>query len=232
MATIISTLIVTLIIFVGKLHFNTSSDLFTSIFQGGVRYNSYVFIALSQSLSGFFVAYMVILTNIMSVLAMNYYGTGSKKSLSGALLALTKKLPDHRRAVGGADEPVQPTHYRRDKTAVRVSVSRCNATEPDVGWRRANCQHAYLQAGFHLLCGYAEIGGNAFDYHCAGSLFRCHRGVPARIAILYSAVRCAGNAYILAQQMGGDHEAMASIITSTTLLSIITVTFILGSVAL
>lgn len=130
MATIISTLIVTLIIFVGKLHFNTSSDLFTSIFQGGVRYNSYVFIALSQSLSGFFVAYMVILTNIMSVLAMNHYGTGSKKSLSGALLALTKKLPDHRRAVGGADEPVQPTHYRRDKTAVRVSVSRCNATEP------------------------------------------------------------------------------------------------------
>lgn len=48
MATIISTLI----IFVGKLYFNTSFDLFTSIFQGGVRYNFYVFIALSQSLFG------------------------------------------------------------------------------------------------------------------------------------------------------------------------------------
>ncbi|WP_243464934.1 AEC family transporter [Photorhabdus temperata] len=57
-------------------------------------------------------------------------------------------------------------------------------------------------------------------------------GVPANIAILYSAVPCAGNAYILARQMGGDHEAMASIITWTTLLSIITVTLILGSMEL
>ncbi len=87
-ATIVSTLAIALIIFVGKLFFNTSADLFTSIFQGGVRYNSYVFIALSQSLfgsegvalSGFFVAYMIILTNIMSVLVMNHYGTGSRLS--------------------------------------------------------------------------------------------------------------------------------------------------------
>lgn len=98
MATIISTLIVALIIFIGKLYFNTSFDLLTYILQGGVRYNSYVFIALSQllfgsegvALFGFFVAHMIILTNIMSVLVMNHYSTGSKKSLSGALLALTK----------------------------------------------------------------------------------------------------------------------------------------------
>ncbi|VEA63783.1 Uncharacterised protein [Serratia plymuthica] len=98
MATIISTLVIALIIFAVKFFVDTSPDLFTSIFQGGVRYNSYVFIALSQSLfgsegvalSGFFVAYMIILTNILSVLVMNHYGTGSKKSLSGAVLALTK----------------------------------------------------------------------------------------------------------------------------------------------
>ncbi len=53
--------------------------------------------------------------------------------------------------------------------------------------------------------------------------------MPANITILYSTVPYAGNAYILARQMGGDHEAMASIITWTTLLSIITVTLILGS---
>lgn len=89
MATIISTLVIALIIFAVKCFVDTSPDLFTSIFQGGVRYNSYVFIALSQSLfgsegvalSGFFVAYMIILTNIMSVLVMNHYGTGSKKAL-------------------------------------------------------------------------------------------------------------------------------------------------------
>ncbi len=57
-------------------------------------------------------------------------------------------------------------------------------------------------------------------------------GAPASIAIIYSAVPCASNAYILARQIGSDHEVMASIITLTTLLSIITVIFILGSVVL
>jgi hypothetical protein len=36
----------------------------------------------------------------------------------------------------------------------------------------------------------------------------------------------------LSRQMGGDSEAMASIITWTTLLSAITITFIVGTVAL
>jgi predicted permease len=34
-------------------------------------------------------------------------------------------------------------------------------------------------------------------------------GLPIKIAILYAAVPCAGNACILSQQMGDDHEMMA-----------------------
>lgn len=52
MAISIAILIIALIIFVRTLYFNTESNLFTSIFQGGVRYNSYIFIALLQSLFG------------------------------------------------------------------------------------------------------------------------------------------------------------------------------------
>lgn len=69
------------------------NELFTSIFQGGIRYNSYVFIALSQSLfgpEGVFVSYMIITTYTISVLVMNAYGTGNEKTVTGALVALTK----------------------------------------------------------------------------------------------------------------------------------------------
>lgn len=70
---------------------------------------------------------------------------------------------------------MQPAHYQCNKTAVYLSIARCNATEPDVGWRRPDYHFAYLQASFHLLCNHAEIGSNAFDYHHACLLFRRYR---------------------------------------------------------
>ena len=52
----------------------------------------------------------------------------------------------------------------------------------------------------------------------------------AHVAILYAAMPTAGNAYILARQMGGDAEVMASIITVTTLVSVISITLVMGTV--
>ena len=40
---------------------------------------------------------------------------------------------------------------------------------------------------------------------------------------MYSSLPCAGNAYILSRQMGGDSDVMASIITFTTLFSLLTI---------
>lgn len=239
MATIISTLVIALIIFAVKFFVDTSPDLFTSIFQGGIRYNSYVFIALSQSLfgsegvalSGFFVAYMIILTNILSVLVMNHYGTGSKKSLSGAVLALTKN-PLIIGALLGVLMNVLNLHITG--AIKQLFQYLANAATPlslmSVGAGLIVSMHirkmvSISYATLLKLVAMPLITIALVKYFGA-------TGVPASIAILYSAVPCAGNAYILARQMGGDHEAMASIITWTTLLSVMTVTFILGSVAI
>lgn len=45
--------------------------------------------------------------------------------------------------------------------------------------------------------------------------------------MLYTAAPCAGNAYILAQQLNGDHELMAGIISTTTIFSMLTIPLIL-----
>ncbi|ETS32429.1 putative permease [Photorhabdus khanii NC19] len=238
-STISSTIIVAIIIFFGRFLFNTTPALFTSIFQGGVRYNSYVFIALSQSLfgsegvalSGFFVAYMIIITNIMSVLVMNHYGSGSKKSLSSAILALAKN-PLIIGAIIGVLLNFFNIHITGSIKQLFIYLS--NAATPlslmSVG--------AGLIISMHirklLSISYATILKLVVMPLITILIIKYlgASGVPANIAILYSAVPCAGNAYILARQMGGDHEAMASIITWTTLLSIITVTLILGSMKL
>ncbi|WP_445495203.1 AEC family transporter [Photorhabdus sp. SF281] len=238
-STISSTIIIAIIIFSGRFFFNTTPALFTSIFQGGVRYNSYVFIALSQSLfgsegvalSGFFVAYMIIITNIMSVLVMNHYGSGSKKSLSSAILALAKN-PLIIGAIIGVLLNFFDIHITGSIKQLFIYLS--NAATPlslmSVG--------AGLIISMHikklLSISYATILKLVVMPLITILIIKYlgSSGVPANIAILYSAVPCAGNAYILARQMGGDHEAMASIITWTTLLSIITVTLILGSMEL
>ncbi|MDC9583300.1 AEC family transporter [Xenorhabdus sp. PR6a] len=237
MSTIISTIIISLIIFVVKFFIKTSPDLFTSIFQGSIRYNSYIFIALSQSLfgsegvalSGFFVSYMIILTNIMSVLVMNHYGTGSKKNLSSAMLALTKN-PLIIGAVLGVVMNMLNIHVTGALRQLFLYLS--NAATPlslmSVGAGLIVSMHirqivAIFYTTLLKLVAMPIITIVLVKYFDVS-------GLPASIAILYSAVPCAGNAYILARQMGGNHEVMAAIIIWTTLLSIFTLSFILGSV--
>jgi len=98
MVTIFSTLLVVGMAFLLKYLFSLNGSLFTSVFQGSTRYNSYVFIGLSQALfgnegaaiTGVFIAYMIVITNVMSVVVMNIYGESSKKSYSEMALALGK----------------------------------------------------------------------------------------------------------------------------------------------
>jgi predicted permease len=52
-------------------------------------------------------------------------------------------------------------------------------------------------------------------------------GVLKSIAILHSSLPTATSAYILSRRLGGDPNSMASIITSTTVLSVISLTFIM-----
>ena len=59
-------------------------------------------------------------------------------------------------------------------------------------------------------------------------LFRVPAGLEKNIAMLYASVPCAGNAYILALQMKGDHETMAGIISVTVLGSILTIPMVLS----
>ena len=47
------------------------------------------------------------------------------------------------------------------------------------------------------------------------------------VGMLYSALPCASTAYILSKQMGGDADLMASIITTTTVLSVFTISMVM-----
>ncbi|WP_332061034.1 AEC family transporter [Bartonella sp. CB74] len=235
-STIISTLLISAIIFLMKGFIGKSPDLFTSIFQGGVRYNSYVFIALSQSLfgnkgvalSGLFVAYMIIITNIMSVLVMNHYGRGNKKSIKGALTALTKN-PLIIGAITGIIMNILNIHITE---SIKQLLSYLSGAATPLSLMSVGAG-LVISAQFHKIISilWATVLKLLIMPIITIVILKATKtsGVAADIAVLYSSVPCAGNAYILSRQMGGDHEVMASIITWTTLFSVITITLIMGS---
>ena len=238
-ATMMATLAVGSLIFLGRVFVKTRNDLFTSIFQGGVRYNSYVFIALAHSLygvegvalSGVFVAYLIVLTNVMSVLVLNHFGDTGRKSLAGMFGALAKNpliiaailgllMNGLGLSFGGAIEQFM-TYLAGAATPLslmsvgaglmfNLQANRVLATVYVVGLKLMLMP--IITFGLLLAMGAS--------------------GVAANVALLYACVPCAGNAYILARQMGGDAPAMASMITWTTLVSTLSITLIVGTLTL
>ena len=73
-----------LFLIVGRHIFKWDNPVFTSSFQGGLRFNSYIFLGVCVSLYGeggvglaaLIVAYMVMLVNFLSVIVLSVYGSG------------------------------------------------------------------------------------------------------------------------------------------------------------
>lgn len=237
MAPFIATFIIGGFIFYAKYHFKIENRLFTSIFQGGTRYNSYVFIALSQSLfgqggiilAGVFMAYMIITVNILCISVMNVYGSnqGSKKGIGSILIALVKNPLIIGVLIGlclnmlGIEITGAAKQYLTylGNTATPLSLMCVGAgliIVMDAKKLLGICYSVILKL---LIMPVITV---VFLYLFGAS------GLSANIALLFAAMPSAGNAYILARQMGGDSEAMASIITWSTLISIITIPIIIG----
>ncbi|MEI7818170.1 MAG: AEC family transporter [Desulfuromonadales bacterium] len=226
-AVLSSALLVTLWWFANR---RMGGPAFTSLFQGGVRFNTFVALALAENLfgkDGLFLAamgagFMIILINVLCVsafsLAVNN-GTGmSFKRLLTDLLrnpliigcvigvglnASGLKLPlaiDGILALGG-------------KAAFPVGLMAVGAA-----YRADN-----LMLHWHPL-----VVTSTVQFFCKPIIawglatYLGLTGVALSVAVLLFSVPTAPSAYILSRQMGGDHDSMAAIITVQTCLSFIT----------
>lgn len=237
MAPFIATLLIAGALFPIKQRFKIENTLFTSIFQGGTRYNSYVFLALSQSLfgsqgiviAGVFMAYMIITVNILCISVLNLYGSNQsgKKSITGILLALIKNPLIVGVLIGICANflgihltgPIKQWMLYLGNTATPLSLMSVGA-----GLIMILDAKKISAISFALIL--KLIIMPAITLVLLG-LFNVS-GLTAGIALLFATMPSAGNAYILSRQMGGDSEAMASMITWSTLISIITIPLIMS----
>ena len=232
-SVVLSTLTLSAIMLIAKFIIKIPDKLFTSFFQGGIRYNSYVLLAVSLSVYGdkglviasIFIAYMIIFTNILSIFVMTVYGQ-SNKTIKDIVLSIIKNPLIVSAIVGvfiGYNQVTIPYIAKEflqymGQVALPMSLMSIGA-----GLIMISSFKKIIIIGLSIVIKLILLPLTTIYFL---NMFEVN-GLVFMIAVLYASVPSAGNAYILARQMGGDTESIATIITLTTILSIISIPLII-----
>jgi len=204
---------------------------FTSVFQGAIRHNTYVGLAVVAAVAGGSgVAYaavalpvMVILVNLLSVSVLTRYASMRRfswRNIIGSIIA----------------NPLIAA------SAIGVALSLSGIVLPSsIGRMVAALGQASLPLGLLLVGAGLDIAtiGRRLRLMLIAAVIKLLilpaivlglaallqlEGVGASVAVLFAALPTAPSAYVLAEQMEGDAPLMASILTVQTLLAAPTLT--------
>jgi hypothetical protein len=235
-----SLLIMGLVIY--KVQAKVDGKIFTSIFQGSIRYNNYIFFAISGALyketglstAAIIALYMIVFTNICSIVSFNIcLNKDQNTDYFGRLFSLIKRFT------------LNPMIF----TSLVALIF--NKFEIQVGVSLKKL--LYNLSGSALTMGIITVGSGMqftikhFEHLRTILLATFNKlvllpiityilflsfnveGTARDIGLLYSGLPCATTSYIMSKQLGGDSELMASIITFTTILSILSLSFLMYS---
>ena len=207
-----------------------SGPAFTSIFQGGIRFNTYLALAVTQALFGdaglqigsVAAGFLIVIINLMCVTAFAIWGSrasGSIKRLlrdvvtnpliiacvAGGFLAATgTALPD---LVDDSFDLISHAALPLGLMTVGAALVPGHIR----GHLGAALLASIVQFGLKPLAAILLIGATGLT------------GIPAAALIIAFVTPAPPSAYILSRQLGGDPELMASIVTVQTLLAFIAI---------
>jgi predicted permease len=217
-----------------KPHLALSGPGFTSFFQGTIRPNTYVCIAIALAvwgdggvaLSALAIAVVVPLVNLLSVAVLARWG----KNSGGGLGAFAKALfgnPLILACAAGAAVNLSgwslpwvfafPLDLAGKAALVLGLITVGAALEPQR--LKADLPALAWVSGFKLA---------VFPLITAiAAYFLTVPGPALVVAVIYTAVPVSASSYVLASQMGGDKALMAGALTATTILALLTLPAIL-----
>ena len=199
---------------------------FTSIFQGGVRFNTYIALAVAQAffghegltLAAVAAGLMIVLINLLCVFVLVMYGNTASKGITlyvrevaGNPLVLGCAIGWFLSLSGiglpGITEDILEMVGRAALPLGLLAVGAALKPEAVAGHAGSIAISSIVQFGLKPVSAALIISGVGLS------------GVAASVLLVAFMVPTAPSAYILARQLGGDAETMASIITFQTLLA-------------
>jgi len=239
-ALIISTILVSLGLIIYQKKYKIDKVQFTSIFQGSIRYNSYIFFGVSSPLLGpsglsivaVISSYMIIFTNILSVMIFAYYipnksVTNTIRTSFVLMMKLIVRNPLIIASIVGFifNYLNLELHLGLKKTLDSLSNAALAIGMLNVG---AGLNFTIRQELLHNVMFTSFVKLVAFPLVSVVVLWLMSiDGLDRSVGILYSCLPCASTAYVLSRQLDGDPDSMASIITFTTFFSVVTISIIM-----
>jgi len=220
--------------------YNVDGKTFTSIFQGSIRYNNYLFFGIggslyeqsTLSLISIVGLYLIVFTNVASILAFNIFLKADDDSdYFDTLISLIKKFTLNPMIFAS----IAALIFNKMELKFGVSISKLlnNLSSSaltmgiiTVGSGLTFAMQDIKQFKPILITTISKLIILPILTYIMLSAFRIE-GVPREIGLLYSALPCATTSYILSKQLGGDSELMASIVTFTTIFSILSLSFLM-----
>lgn len=217
---------------------NASGPAFTSLYQGAVRFNSYVALSAASALFGakgltvvaLAAAFLVPIINVCCVVILTLYGTNAH-SISWKNTALqVAKNPLVSSCVAGLvwNKLGMPLPSLLDETLNILASAGLPFGLLVVG---AGLRVQALHQAKRLIVISAVL--KLLLLPLATVVIAALLGVSGEellLATLFASLPCATSAYILARQMGGDDHMMSGIIVAQTLLAAITMPLMLALV--
>lgn len=207
---------------------------FTSVFQGSIRFNTYVGLAAAATLYGTLgtallaiaLALMVPLANVLSVAVLARHAESGVENWTAMLVALSgnpliiASLVGIAVAVSGMPLPpvIAPTLDILGKAALPLGLLAVGA---GLNLRAVSAKAAAVAVSAALKLALSPL------LAWLGTWIAGLDGAAAAVVVLFAALPPAPSAFILARRLGGDHELMAAVITVHTLLAAITLPVVL-----
>lgn len=209
---------------------------FTSFFQGGIRFNTYIGLAIvavalpspALTLAAIIISVMIPLVNVLCIAVFAHYTHGQVRpavillsivrnplimaSFTGiALNLLPFELPEVVwSAVGKLGQMALPLGLLAVGAGLRLKALRASGVS--LLWA-SGVKLLLLPALVFVLCGWLQM-----------------ESLERAVLVTFAALPTASSAYILARQLGGNATMMAVLITGETLFSMLTLPLVLLAV--
>ena len=204
------------------LHFEKRA--FTSIVQGGIRFNTYVFLGLVNAmyheeglvLAAIVMAFAIPFINILCISVFALYTREGTFSFRAFLKTIVQNPLIGACAIGGflnfLGNPM-PLFVIKGMAILSHAALPMGLLSVGVGLELKYLKHAKKEL---IVSSVAKLVLSPLLAYGLGLLFGLE-GMSLSIAVVFAAMPTATSAYILARELGGDVALMASIITLQTL---------------
>ncbi|GLK71766.1 AEC family transporter [Ancylobacter dichloromethanicus] len=218
--------------------FGLAGPSYTSVFQGALRWNTYIALAVSGSLAGprglavaaVGLAVMIPVLNTLSVIVLARHGENGGKG--NRLLLQILRNPFIWSCAAGAlinalHLPIPPVLMTFGDILGRSSLA-LGLLVVGAGLRLGDLRRPRAATWFACMVKLALLPGIAVAIAVALGL----RDIDLLVVAVGASVPSAPNGYVLARQMGGDAPLLAEILTIQTLLAAVSMPLIIAAVTL